>query len=156
MEDKISGKVFLTGENFDTFVCPSCKIVKRLDRSKLLKAGANPVIKCTCGKRYIVEFRRGYRKQVELPCTYHGLNRPISGFGIIKDISFYGIGFLSLTEIQFTLEDLLRISFQLDTKTITKIEADVQVRRIYQNKVGTDVKSWNNHEKEIWFYLLPT
>jgi len=154
MSELISGKVFLVGDNFDTFVCPSCKIIKKLDKSKLRQIGANPIIKCVCGKRYSVEFRRGYRKQVELPCTYHCINRPVRGFGIIKDISFYGLSILCLTKIEFTFDDILKVYFELMTKSKVKIEADVEVKRIHQNKVGVEIKNWNNYEKEVWFYLL--
>ncbi|MFN3535020.1 MAG: PilZ domain-containing protein [Desulfatiglandales bacterium] len=153
MKEAMVSKVYLIGQ--DLFVCPVCGIKKRLDREKLIRYGPKIKIRCTCGNRYSIELRRSYRKRVDLAC-YIGVHaRQLEGRGIIKDLSTTGVGFTLLDPLDLLCGDMVTISFQLDSPSKPHIVADVRVKRIHNQIVGCEVISWRNHEREVWYYLLP-
>ena len=109
-------KVYVGYTNQVTIVCPKCgleknKIVfKFKDTHKRLKA------KCKCGEvfRFILDFRKYYRKNVRLSGEYFVQGKDEKGEIIIKDISITGINFETLKPHNISKDDTVELKFTLD------------------------------------------
>jgi hypothetical protein len=156
MERDIPQKLYLTGRNGDLFVCPTCLETRRIDRSKLSKMGPKVVVKCNCGRRYQVELRNAYRKKTEIPCAFKSLRGQISGTGTICDISMNGLRIEMSSLLEILPNEPLLINFILDIGSEQLITANGVIRRIKGKELGVEITNWNNLEKYVWYYLLPT
>lgn len=149
-------KVYLLGAEGNIFVCPSCGIKKKLDKNKLAQLMPNVKVRCSCGKQYVLELRGSYRKPVEIPCILKGLVKPISSSGIIKDLSIKGMRIQLPQAIELIAGDSVLIEFELETESRPHITAKCQVKRVAGQQIGVEVLSWDNNEREVWYFLLPT
>jgi hypothetical protein len=114
--------------------------------------------KCTCGKmfRCAVEFRRYYRKHVNLPGQFTNQRNGEEGPITIVRISLGGIDFFSPTSEHLFMEnDILDVSFSLDDANHTGINRKVRVKSNKEKNIGAVFLNPQMYDKELGFYLLP-
>ena len=148
-------KVYVGYTNQVTIVCPKCgleknKIVfKFKDTHKRLKA------KCKCGEvfRFILDFRKYYRKNVRLSGEYFVQGKDEKGEIIIKDISITGINFETLKPHNFSKGDLIELKITLDTPIRMEVHTLVKILWIIDRNVGANFKDPKSLEKDLRFYL---
>jgi len=148
-------KVYVGYTNQVTIVCPKCgleknKIVfKFKDTHKRLKA------KCKCGEvfRFILDFRKYYRKNVRLSGEYFVQGKDEKGEILIKDISITGINFETLKPHNFSKGDLIELKITLDTPIRMEVHTLVKILWIIDRNVGANFKDPKSLEKDLRFYL---
>ncbi len=145
-----------------TILCPRSGYSKQLD-ARADKRLAHPMgFLCPCGEiiRFRIEFRKSYRKRVNLSGEYTNLRRRKKGWMYIKDISFGGVGFMAQIDPDeqkdhgISPQDLLELSFWLDDRLGTEILRRVVVRFVRDNCIGTQFSERRAHDKELGFYLM--
>jgi len=148
-------KVYVGYTNQVTIVCPKCgleknKIVfKFKDTHKRLKA------KCKCGEvfRFILDFRKYYRKNVRLSGEYFVQGKDEKGEILIKDISITGINFETLKPHNFSKGDLIELKITLDTPIRMEVHTLVKILWIIDRNVGANFNDPKSLEKDLGFYL---
>ena len=148
-------KVYVGSTNQVTIVCPKCgleknKIVfKFKDTHKRLKA------KCKCGEvfRFILDFRKYYRKNVRLSGEYFVQGKNEKGEILIKDISMTGINFETLMPHNFSKGDLVELKITLDTPIRMEVHTLVKILWINDRNVGANFNDPKSIEKDLGFYL---
>ncbi len=161
-------KAFVRQDGSATVVCPACGRSKVMPASAI-KPGLKIKARCVCNVDFIVtfEFRRNYRKAVQLPGSYTQLS-PNSGGGgemLVTDISRGGIKLHLPAGHGLTPGQRIEIKFQLDDKRQSAIQRQVVVRHILGHEVvlgqvlGTDVGCEfienDFFDKVLGFYLNP-
>ncbi len=147
---------YVNKEGYATLVCPTCGVAKNLDTSRLPPDKKNFRVKCTCGEVFKahIEFRKQYRKAAQLPGHYVDRKRKDSGKIIVEDISMGGVGFRTLRGHDIAVNDMLELTFTLDTnppRTITRL---VKILRINGNKIGCVYAQQLDRDRDIGFYLM--
>jgi len=152
--------VYVTSSNTAVFRCPHCQRTKNVDVATLgdLKQPLRFKVKCPCGQTTVsvIEQRRRYRKETNLPGTYvHYVNGQPKGKGAvqIKDLSTSGMKLLIATSEHFAVGDLLKISFQLDDPPRSQIQKKVLIRKLTPPLIGTEFAPTETLDKALGFYL---
>ena len=148
-------KVYVGYTNQVTIVCPKCgleknKIVfKFKDTHKKLKA------KCKCGEvfRFILDFRKYYRKNVQLTGECFVQGKDEKGEILIKDISMTGINFATLKPHNFSKGDLVELKITLDTPIRMEVHTLVKILWIIDRNIGANFNDPKLLEKDLGFYL---
>jgi hypothetical protein len=154
-------RVFISSKGTATFICPQCQKAKVVDVSKYLscdqKVRVN--VKCPCGHSYraILEKRKQYRKETNLPGTYAQIvdgRRVRKGWMTVKDISATGFKLELNSEAALSVGDHLEVEFRLDDTHRTLIIKRVVIRNIRGRSVGTEFAVTETAGKALGFYLL--
>ena len=86
-------RIFVTGDQA-TIICPKCDVSRTANIEKLLKSEIQIKIncKCKCGHTFkaIIERRKYYRKNIELPGLFYSINDMKKTFMVVKDVSRSG------------------------------------------------------------------
>ncbi|THB63633.1 MAG: PilZ domain-containing protein [Desulfovibrio sp.] len=139
-----------------TLVCPHCGhdqaiALNRLDSNKKLFG-----VKCHCGRKYAscLEFRRDFRKDVELQGVYELESSGQAGLMTVVDVSLSGVGFHPSQGPELDPGDLVKVSFRLDTRTTPEIKRQVEIMNLHQGHVGARFTNVEGLNKELGFYLM--
>lgn len=151
--------VHVRSNNTATLICPTCNTVKQIAVDRFRHGRHTMSVRCRCQQVFsiLLNFRRHYRKQTNLPGTYEILSAGGVGGGIIHvcNISRSGVGFnvSGLHKIEKGQE--LRVEFQLNDKNKTVLNKLATVRSVRQNAVGCEFKGNVDTEmdKALGFYL---
>ena len=137
--------------------CPACGHSKKIDASKYQNAGNALKVKCKCGYFFncCIDFRKFYRKKVNLSGEYIVLKNQRKGDMLVEDISMGGLGFINMTPHILEKGDILEITFRLDDKKRTELTRKVRIMIIKGYFVGTEFFQKNRFDKELGFYLAP-
>ncbi|OQX06840.1 MAG: hypothetical protein BWK76_25670 [Desulfobulbaceae bacterium A2] len=160
-------KAFVRQDGSATVVCPACGRSKVMPASAI-KPGLRIKARCVCHIEFIVtfEFRRSYRKSVQLPGSYTVLP-PNRGGGemLVTDISRGGIKLHLPAGHGLNPGQRIEINFQLDDKRQSAIQRQVVVRHILGKEVvlgqvlGTEIGcefiEHDFYDKVLGFYLNP-
>ena len=141
-----------------TITCPTCgrtgsKVVDKYRHKKHLHK-----IRCRrCGNIFTValDFRRHYRKPVDL-MGYYVMLPPESEGGVthIKNISQSGVGFTVSGIHSIKKNQNLKIHLQLDDKKRTKLQKQVEVKRVDSNFIGCEFLNPAGMDKSLGFFLM--
>ncbi|MBF0258916.1 MAG: PilZ domain-containing protein [Desulfamplus sp.] len=141
------------------FICPDCGFEKQFDASPLKNKDKNIKIKCRCGKitEMEIEFRRHFRKDVELFGTCLIRKTDKSCDIIVRNLSMQGIRFELLHIYSkymsvIDLGDILELEFKLDTKQEEVISKRCIVRTKTDKYIGAEFQD-DNFSKRLGFYL---
>lgn len=149
---------YATADDMVKLTCPQCGISKNFDAKQFMIPYRGIKAKCTCGKtfRCAVEFRRYYRKNVNLRGEFVNSRTGVRGFLTIVRISLGGIDFISQTPEHFIKkDDILEISFHLDDASHTFIKRKVRVQSEGPKNIGAVFLKPQLYDKELGFYILP-
>jgi len=148
-------KVYVDDTNKATIVCPKCGFVKMIDTTNYKATQKRLKANCKCGEvfKITLEFRKKYRKDVELPGEYIIQQSGEKGEIVIKDLSMNGIRFESLKPHQISTDDTLEVTFKLDNPAQTEIRKFIKVMWIRDRIVGAHYTEMKYYEKDLGFYL---
>lgn len=152
--------VYVTGNNTAVVRCPDCQRTKTVDVSayREVKQALRLKVKCPCGRitTSILEKRRVFRKEIDLPGTYihYVEGRPKDkGAMTVKDISISGMKLMIPSIASFAAGDVLQISFRLDDAHRSQIQKKVIVRNINPPYIGVETAPTETGDKALGFYL---
>ena len=138
-----------------TIICPACGYAKRIDASKFHNSSNILKAKCKCGKTFkcSIDFRKTYRRTVNLAGEYIIMNNKKRGDMMVEDLSMGGVGFTNMTPHQMETGDILELKFKLDDANRTEIVRKVKIMIIKGQSVGTEFMEKNRYDTELGFYL---
>ena len=152
--------VYITSNHTVVIRCPDCQRTKTVDVSAYqeVKQTIRFKIRCPCGRitTSILEKRRGFRKEINLPGTYvHYVESRPKGKGTmtVKDISSNGMKLMIASNESFAIGDMLRVSFNLDDAQHSQIQKKVVVRSINPPHIGVEIAPTEASDKALGFYL---
>ncbi len=154
-------KVYITSNQMATFVCPKCQKSKTVNVSKY--AGLDKIVrvnvKCPCGHAYtsILEKRKKYRKETNLPGTYLRIvdGKKIGrGLMTVRDLSTIGMKLRIHGDHHCIMGDVLEVEFYLDDTQRTLIRKKVIIRNIVGPNIGTELAPTETVDKALGFYLF--
>lgn len=148
---------YVNNEGFATIVCPVCGHAKKLDTRKLPPDKKRLTVQCKCGERFHahIEYRKQYRKFVNLPGSYENLSRDgDSGKIIVDDISMGGVGFHTVRIHDIISGDKLLLEFTLDTTPPREISRHVKVLRVSGRNIGSAYIHQAERDRDIGLYLM--
>ena len=154
-------KVYLTSKQMATFSCPQCARSKTVDVSKhsTLDKMITVNVKCPCGHAYkaILEKRKKYRKDTNLPGTYiHFIDGQPRDRGLmtVKDLSTSGMKLQLNVKQNFAIGDQLQVEFHLNDTHRTLIKKTVIIRNQREQFIGTEFAPFETVDKALGFYLF--
>jgi hypothetical protein len=154
-------KVHVGQANTALLVCPHCGSSKTVDVKKYRDSKGPLKVRCTCDSTFevLLEFRQTHRKETHLPGYYCKLPRRGRWEEMAVDnISFSGLGFLTLEPPHVKVGDTVRVKFRLDDKKRSPIEKEVEVREVKDTHVGcsfTRALEFGQVDSALGFYLMP-
>ena len=144
-----------------TFSCPKCGRAKTVDVSKYaaLDKMITIKVKCPCGHAYkaIVEKRKQYRKETNLPGTYiHFIDGQPRDRGLmtVKDLSTTGMKLQLNVKQNFAIGDQLQVEFHLNDVHRTLIKKTVIIRNQREQFIGVEFAPFESVDKALGFYLF--
>jgi hypothetical protein len=148
-------KFFVNDLNKVTVCCPKCGALRTIDVAALEATAKREKITCKCGEifRAFIEFRRAFRKSVNLNGKYKDLNGPKRGNMVVKDLSIGGIGFICNTAHNIKFGDLLEVAFTLDDAQKSVIVRGVRVQHAKDGFIGAAWTDKLSYQPAFGFYL---
>jgi hypothetical protein len=151
-------RFFVKPDNTADIKCPYCRTVKTVPVTKIKDPKKVIEVKCLCRKifKVILEFRKMYRKEVELRGRYVNQSRENDeGSIIISNISLNGLGFHVVGAHKIGQDNILNVEFRLDDDQKTFIAREVRVREVQGNFAGVEFVNVDRYDKYLEFYLIP-
>ena len=135
--------------------CPKCDVTKTIDTSDGNYSFRKFKATCQCGTliKGQFEFRKHFRKKVNLSGVYKKRDTGVRGKIIIQNISLQGVGFNCLRKPSFQKGDQLDISFTLDNAKKSEVKLWVEVININDRFVGVKRCDAQIMQPELGFYL---
>ena len=154
-------KVYITSQQTATFICPKCsrsKIVNVSNYASIDKI-VSVKVKCPCGHAYtaILEKRKKYRKETNLPGTYTLLmeGKPVTrGLMMVKDVSATGLKLKLNSPQTLAVGDQMQVEFHLNDSNRTLIQKMVIVRNTNGLFIGVQFDLTEALDKALGFYLF--
>jgi len=153
-------KAYVDEQNQTVFLCPHCGFERKFDASPFRNKKKSLTVKCKCGHatEMEIEFRRQFRKNVELfgSCLIKKTQKRCEI--IVKDLSFQGIG-IELLHIykkhmaDIEIGDIIEVDFKLDNIKEEQITKRCIVRLKLPNHIGAEFQD-ENFSKQLGFYLM--
>jgi hypothetical protein len=150
-------RIFANG-NQAVFICPKCDVTRTADVSKLLNFEIQIKIncKCKCGHTFkaIIERRKFYRKDSELPGFFYSLNDLKKTFMVVKDISRSGCRLkMNPTNNTFTIGERIFLEFSLDDSLKSLIRKEATIRSNSGDCIGIEFDAIEQYDK-LGRYLM--
>lgn len=129
-------KIFVNIENLAVFKCPQCGISRTVDMTKHQSHGKTIPTKCTCKCGHIffvtviMEKRKYYRKDTNLPGKFSTLKNEISGLMSVKNVSLSGLRFKLNEKKGLKVGDRVNVEFTLDDNQRSVIQKEAEIRSI--------------------------
>ena len=151
----------MTSKQMATFSCPQCSRSKTVDVSKYATIDKliTVKVKCPCGHAYkaILEKRKQYRKETNLPGTYiHFIDGQPRNRGLmtVRDLSTSGMKLKLNVKQNFAIGDQLRVEFHLNDAHRTLIKKTVIIRNQRDQFIGVEFAPFEAVDKALGFYLF--
>ena len=148
-------KVYVDHTNKVKIICPECGLEKNINVFKFKDTHKRLKAKCKCGEffRFSLDFRKYYRKKVQLPgeCFIHEKNERDDI--LIIDISATGINFTTFKPHNFSRDDVVELKFNLDNPMKTKIHTPAKIKWINDRNAGAQFSNPKLLERDLGFYL---
>ena len=150
-------KFYADHTNQATIICPECGLERKIDVTKFKDTHKRLKARCRCGEvfRFTLEYRRHYRKKVNLAGEYVVQGKDERGEVIIEDISVSGIRFASLKPHFISRNDIVDLKFTLDNPMKTQIQELVKIIWIIDRNIGAEFMNPKSLENNLGFYLKP-
>lgn len=147
--------IYTDSTNRVTVTCPKCGLEQNIDTTNFKDSSKKLKGRCRCGEPYefTIEFRKRFRKDVELPGEYIILGRGDKKKILIKELSFTGLQFESLEPHYISKDDTLVVTFELDNHWRSKIRKLVKVIWLRDLIVGAEYIESKLYENDLEFYL---
>ena len=159
MEPKHVKTIYVGPNNVVPLVCPQCGNRKTMNVEKFKGRGTPLTLKCRCktATKVFLEFRKAYRKKVDLKGFYvlNLYEGEQKGRIAVLNISRKGIGFKTLAKHDLSQGDEIRVNFTLDDQKRSKIEKRAIVRSTNGGYVGCEFINEADIGGELGFYLMP-
>ncbi|MGD9245860.1 MAG: PilZ domain-containing protein [Desulfobacterales bacterium] len=148
-------KIYLDNSKKTTIVCSRCLFEQSIDLNNIKHDQKILKIRCKCGKdnEFTIEYRNGYRKDVNLYGEYTIQKSGKEGDIIIKDLSMGGIRFENLSLHQISKDDILEVKFQLDNPKRSEIKKSVKVIWVKDQNIGANFIETQSYKADLGFYL---
>jgi len=148
------GKFYVDENNQARITCHKCGINKNLDVTKFKDTHKRLKAKCKCGEefRLTLDFRRHYRKNVQLAGEYVVQEKDEKGEILIEDISMTGINFATLMPHNFAINDTVELKFTFGNPMKTRVQEPVKIIRIIDRNVGAQYIKQSRMQR-IWFFV---
>ena len=157
----MTGKVYIASTNKATFVCPKCEKSKTVDVSEYVAVDkiVRVKVKCPCGHAYtsMLEKRKRYRRETNLPGTYHRYvaGKPMrGGLMIVKDLSTIGLKLKIDADHECVVGDVIVVEFHTDDAQHAFIKKKVIIRNINGSIIGTEFAPTEGIDRALGFYLF--
>ncbi|MBU1172130.1 MAG: PilZ domain-containing protein [Proteobacteria bacterium] len=116
-----------------TFICPECNVSRTADVTKFLKYDLQVKIncKCKCGHQFkaIIERRKFFRKDIELPGFFYLISDLKKTFMVVTDISRSGCKLkINPANNIFNVDERVFIEFNLDDSLKSLIRKEATIR----------------------------
>ena len=154
-------RVYISSTQKATFVCPKCQKSKTVDVSKYAVSGKTIKvnIKCPCGYAFttVLEKRKRYRKQTNLPGSYHRYDagkQMEGGLMTVRDLSTTGMGLRINEDHNLEPGDVIVAEFHTDDAQRAFIKKKAVVRSVKGPIIGTEFAPMEREDKALGFYLL--
>ena len=149
-------KVYVCRTNEVKIICPKCELEKNINVFKFKDTHKRLKAKCKCGEKFrlALDFRKHYRKNVQLTGEYYVQGKDEKEEILIEDISKAGIRFATLKPHNFSKDDLVELKFNLDNPMRTEVRTRVKILWINDRTVGAQFNDPNLLEKDLGLYLL--
>ena len=148
------GKFYVDENNQARITSQKCGINKNLDVTKFKDTHKRLKAKCKCGEefRLTLDFRRHYRKNVQLSGEYFVQEKNEKGEILIEDISMTGINFATLKPHNFSINDTVELKFTFGNPMKTRVQEPVKIIRIIDRNVGAQYVNQSRMQR-IWFFI---
>lgn len=148
-------KVYVDENNKAMFICPKCGFEKIIDARNFRNTTNIVKGECKCKEtfQFVLEYRKHYRKDVNLSGEYIIQKNRKKGEVIIREISLTGIRFESLKPHQISKNDMLEMKFILDNPLRTEIRKLAKVIWVNNRIVGANFNERNLYENVLGFYM---
>ena len=149
-------KVYVNDDNQAMIICPNCGFEKIIDAMNYKDTSNMVEGQCRCkkGYKFKLEYRKHYRKDVNLPGKYIVQKNGANGEIIIRELSMTGIRFESLRPNKFSKNDTLDVTFKLDNPMRKEIRRVFKVIWVRDRKVGANCIEPKLYEKDLGFYFI--
>ena len=131
-------KVYVGRTNRVKIICPKCGLKKYINVFKFKDTHKRLKAKCKCGEvfRFTLDFRKYYRKNVQLTGEYFVQGKDEKREILIEDISKTGIRFSTLKPHNISRNDIVGLKFTLDNPMWMEIHTLVKIIWIVDRTVG--------------------
>jgi hypothetical protein len=149
-------KVIVGRTNQVKIICPKCKLEKNINVFKFKDTHKRLKVKCKCGEefRLTLDFRKHYRKNVQLTGEYYVKGKDEKEQILIEDISKTGIRFATLKPHNFSKDGLVELKFNLDNPLRTEVRTRVKIIWINDRTVGVKFNDPQLIEKDLVLYMI--
>lgn len=113
-------------------------------------------IKCKCSTiiKCMIEYRKKYRKKVNLKGNCRDLKTGAKFPVVINDISIGGISFNYFMKFNVKVGDIIETTFHLDDPKKTEIRQTGEVKWSHARDAGLKFRERNGYQKDLGFYLM--
>ena len=153
-------KVLVNEKGMAWITCEKCKHTAGVELNRLGDLGHVEDYRCPkCEAVFEVsyEFRKSYRKEVNLNGTFSQQQprQDYVGRIEIKDISKTGVKFKTRVKYDFKPGYLLKLTFTLDDRNKTEINQLIEVKWVSGQMVGGEFKQQDQSTKQkLGFYFM--
>jgi hypothetical protein len=148
-------KAYVDRTNQVKIICPKCQLEKNINVFKFKDTHKRLKVKCKCGEEFRValDFRKYYRKKVQIAgeCFIHEKNERDDI--LIIDISMTGINFTTFRPHNFSKDDLVELKFKLDDPMNTEIHTTIKIKWVNDRNAGAQFNNPKLFEKDLGAYL---
>lgn len=150
-------RIFVSN-NTATFVCPECTKSRTANVANIIKSKSQVRIncKCKCGHTFkaLLERRKFFRKDIELPGTFHSERDGKKTFTTVVDVSRSGCKLKINPEINtFRVGDTVIIEFRLDDSSRSSIQKKATIKTNEGTFLGVQFSSIEEFDK-LGHYLM--
>ena len=148
-------KVYVDHTNLVKVTCPKCGLEKDINVFKFKDTHKRLKAKCKCGEvfRFALNYRKHYRKKVQLSGEYFIQERNVRDDIFIKDISMSGINFITYKSHDFSRGDTVELKLEFNDEMENIIHTSVKIKWINDRNVGAQFTNPKLLEKDLRFYL---
>ena len=149
-------KIYVGHTNKITLTCPKCGLVTNKIVSKFKNTHKKLKAKCQCGEvfRFTLDFRKYYRKNVQLTGEYFVQGKDENGEIRIEDISKTGIKFTTLKPNNFYKYDLVELKFALDDSMKMNVRTRIKIMWTNGHTAGAKFSDPKILEKDLGLFLI--
>jgi len=148
-------KVYVDHTNQVKVICPKCGLEKNINVIKFKDTHKRLKANCKCGEifRFALNFRKHYRKKVQLSGEYFIQERNVRDDIFIKDISMSGINFITYKPHNFSKDDTVELKLEFNDQMEKEIHTSVKIKWINDRNVGAQFNNPKLLEKDLAVYL---
>lgn len=148
------GNFYVDGNNQARIVCQTCGLNKIIDVNKFKDTHKKLKAKCKCGEvfRLTLDFRRHYRKKVQLPGECFIQKKGERDDILIIDVSMSGINFTTFKPHNLSIDDIVELKFTFDNPMRTKVREPVKIKRIAGRNIGAEYINQSRMQR-TWFLV---